>query len=66
MFENTKSVRRITQKSTLMSAIELEKSGLNRDYKIRQLEGKLATFNQKNYPNVIWDSAKGTYRKERK
>lgn len=66
MFENTKSVRRITQKSTLMSAIELEKNGLNRDYKIRQLEGKLATFNQKNYPKVIWDSAKGTYRKEQK
>ena len=63
MFENTSAHRHMLKKQYLEK--ELEKAKNNKDeWKIRQLEGKLATFNRKYYPNVCWHSFKGTYKKE--
>lgn len=62
MFENTVAYRRVMKKKTLMDALEKAKEE-NNEWKIRQLEGKIACFDRKYYPNVLWDSSKGTYRK---
>ena len=48
-----------------MDALEKAKKE-NNEWKIRQLEGKIACFDRKYYPNVLWDSSKGTYRKPKK
>ena len=62
MFENTVAYRRVMKKKALMDALEKAKEE-NNEWKIRQLEGKIACFDRKYYPNVLWDSSKGTYRK---
>ena len=62
MFENTIAYKRIMKRKLLAEAVEKAKEeGI--DWKIRQSEGKLACFDGKYYPKVLWDSAKGTYRK---
>ena len=62
MFENTVAYRRVMKKKALMDALEKAKEE-NNEWKIRRLEGKIACFDRKYYPNVLWDSSKGTYRK---
>ena len=62
MFENTVTYRRVMKKKALMDALEKAKEE-NNEWKIRQLEGKIACFDRKYYPNVLCDSSKGTYRK---
>ena len=62
MFENTVTYRRVMKKKALMDALEKAKKE-NNEWKIRRLEGKIACFDRKYYPNVLWDSSKGTYRK---
>ena len=62
MFENTVTYRRVMKKKALMDTLEKAKEE-NNEWKIRQLEGKIACFDRKYYPNVLWDSSKGTYRK---
>ena len=62
MFENTVAYRRVMKKKGLMDALEKAKEE-NNEWKIRQLEGKIACFDRKYYPNVLWDSYNGTYRK---
>lgn len=62
MFENTVAYRRVMKKKALMDALEKAKEE-NNEWKIRQLEGKIACFDRKYYPNVLWDSSKGTHRK---
>ena len=62
MFENTVTYRRVMKKKTFMDALEKAKKE-NNEWKIRQLEGKIACFDRKYYPNVLWDSSKGIYRK---
>lgn len=62
MFENTVTYRRVMKKKALMDALEKAKEE-NNEWKIRQLEGKIACFDRKYYPNVLWDNSKGTYRK---
>ena len=62
MFENTIAYKRIMKRKLLTEAVEKAKEeGI--DWKIRQSEGKLACFDRKYYPNILWDSTKGTYRK---
>lgn len=62
MFENTIAYKRIMKRKLLAEAVEKAKEeGI--DWKIRQSEGKLACFDRKYYPKVLWDNAKGTYRK---
>ena len=63
MFES--AAKTILKKNKLIEALENEKAKDNpSDWKIRQLEGKLAMFNAKYYPNVV-HSGKGTYRKSK-
>lgn len=62
MFENTIAYRRSLKKEKLISALEEAKTNGN-EWKIKQLEAKLADFNRKNYPKTFWDSSKGTYTK---
>ena len=62
MFENTVTYIRVMKKKALMDALEKAKEE-NNEWKIRQLEGKIACFDRKYYPNVLWDSSKGTYHK---
>ena len=64
MFENTVAYRRVMKKKALMDALEKAK-GENNEWKIKQLEGKIACFDRKCYPNVLWDGSKGTYRKSK-
>ena len=62
MFENTIAYKRIMKRKLLAEAVEKAKEeGI--DWKIRQSESKLVCFDRKYYPNILWDSAKGTYRK---
>ena len=62
MFENTIAYKRIMKRKLLAESVEKAKEeGI--DWKIRQSEGKLACFDRKYYPNILWDSTKGTYRK---
>lgn len=62
MFEKTAAYRRILKKKKMLD--ELAKaSEEGKDWKVRQLEGKIACFDRKYYPKVLWDSSKGTYRK---
>lgn len=62
MFENTIAYKRMMKRELLVEAVEKAKEeGI--DWKIRQSESKLACFDRKYYPKVLWDSAKGTYRK---
>ena len=64
MFENTIAYKRIMKRKLLAEAVEKAKEeGI--DWKIRQSEGKLACFDRKHYPNILWDGAKGTYRKSK-
>ena len=53
------------KKKLLMDALEKAKEEGN-EWKIRQAQGKLDCYNKKYYPNMIWDSNKGAYRKENK
>lgn len=63
MFENTIAKKRMEKKNNLLNEIEKAKEEGN-DWKLRQLEGKLADFNAKKYPTVFWDTMqKGTYKK---
>lgn len=62
MFENTVAYRRVMKKKALMDALEKAKEE-NNEWKIRQLEGKIACFDKKYYPKVFWDGSRGTYRK---
>ena len=65
MFENTIAYKRIMKRKLLTEAVEKAKEeGI--DWKVRQLEGKIACFDRKYYPKVFWDSSKGTYRKPKK
>ena len=62
MFENTIAYKRIMKRKLLTEAVEKAKEeGI--DWKIKQSESKLACFDRKYYPNILWDSTKGTYRK---
>lgn len=62
MFENTIAYKRMMKRKLLTEAVEKAKEeGI--DWKIRQSESKLVYFDKKYYPKVLWDSAKGTYRK---
>ena len=62
MFENTIAYKRIMKRKLLTEAVEKAKEeGI--DWKIRQSESKLVCFDKKYYPNILWDSTKGTYRK---
>ena len=62
MFENTIAYKRMMKRKPLVEAVEKAKEeGI--DWKIRQSEDKLTCFDRKYYPKVLWDSAKGTYRK---
>lgn len=62
MFENTIAYKRIMKRKLLTEAVEKAKEeGI--DWKIRQSESKLVCFDRKYYPNILWDSTKGTYRK---
>lgn len=64
MFENTNTHKRMMKKEVLLQAVEkAREEGI--DWKIRQLEGKLACLNRKYYPNKVWDSSNGTYRKSK-
>ena len=35
----------------------------NNEWKVNQLEGKIADFERRCYPKYIWESSKGTYKK---
>lgn len=63
MFENNIVQKRLLKRKQIMDDLEKAKNdGI--DWKVRQLESKLYTFNKKHYPNVFWNSAeKGTHRK---
>lgn len=62
MFENTIAYKRIMKRKLLAEAVEKAKEeGI--DWKIKQSESKLACFDRKYYPNILWDSTKGTYHK---
>lgn len=60
MFENTQAYKRSLKKEKLIAALEEAKANGN-EWKIKQLESKLANFNMKNYPKKIWDGSRGTY-----
>lgn len=62
MIENTIAYRRVLKKKNLLDALAKANEEGN-EWKIKQLEGKIACFDRKYYPNVVWDSSKGTYRK---
>ena len=62
MFENTIAHRRISKKKALLDALA-QASEEGNDWKVRQLEGKIACFDRKYYPKVFWDGSHGTYRK---
>ena len=62
MFENTIAYKRIMKRKLLAEAVEKAKEeGI--DWKIRQSESRLACFDKKCYPKVLWDGTKGTYHK---
>lgn len=65
MFGNTDAYKRIMKKKLLMDALEKAKEEGN-EWKIRQAQGKLDCYNKKYYPNMIWDSNNGAYRKGNK
>mgnify|MGYP001810188881 CR=1 FL=1 len=50
--------KKLSKKNDLMQKIE-KATG----YKKTQLEGKLKEFNAKNYPDIVWEGSKGTYKK---
>ena len=62
MFENTIAHKRILKKKALLDALA-KASEEGNDWKVRQLEGKIACFDRKYYPKVFWDGSRGTYRK---
>jgi len=63
MIENTVAYRRVLKKKNLLDALaKANEDGI--DWKIKQLEGKIAYFDRKYYPKVFWDSSKGTYHKQ--
>ena len=62
MFENTAAHKRVLKKKVLLDALA-KASEEGNDWKVRQLESKIACFDRKYYPNVFWDSSKGTYHK---
>ena len=62
MFENNIVQKRLLKRKQIMDDLEKAKNdGI--DWKIKQSESKLACFDRKYYPNILWDSTKGTYRK---
>ena len=62
MFENTVAYKHIMKRKLLAEAVEKAKEeGI--DWKIRQSESKLAYFDRKYYPNILWNSTKGAYHK---
>ena len=64
MFENTIAYKRMMKRKLLVEAVEKAKEeGI--DWKIRQSESRLACFDKKYYPNILWDGTKGTYRKSK-
>lgn len=65
MFEKTSAYRHMLKRKYLEDELEKARNN-NDDWKIRQLEGKLASFNSKYYSNIIWNSSNGTYKKENK
>ena len=66
MFENNIIQRRLMKRKSYMDELEKAKED-GKDWKVRQLEGKIYEFNTKYYPNIFWNSSeKGTYIKEKK
>lgn len=62
MFENTGAYKRILKKQALLDALAKANEAGN-IWKARQLEGKIACFDRKYYPNIFWNSNYGTYKK---
>lgn len=63
MFENNIVQKRVLKRKKMMDDLEQAKKD-GKDWKVRQLEGKIALFNKKYYPENVWNSSeKGTYRK---
>ena len=62
MFENTIAYKRIMKRKLLAESVEKAKEE-DIDWKIRQSESRLACFDKKYYPKVLWDGTKGTYHK---
>lgn len=62
MFDNTIAAKRMLKKNALIGALSKAKAD-NKEWKVKQIEGKMACFERKNYPKVLWDSSNGTYRK---
>ena len=52
MFENTIAHKRILKKKALLDALA-QASEEGNDWKVRQLEGKIACFDRKYYPKVF-------------
>ncbi len=64
MFEDNITTKRLLKRKSYMEALEKAKEE-NNDFKVRQLEGKIAMFNRKHYPENHWNSKeKGTYVKK--
>lgn len=63
MFENTIAQKRLLRKKKLLDELEKAKND-NNEWKINQLEMKIKNFEKKYYPNVLWDSSKGSYVKK--
>lgn len=64
MFGNTIAYRRMLKKDKLNKELTEAQENKN-DWKIKQIEAKIAMFNIKNYPKLFWDSnQKGTYIKK--
>lgn len=62
MFGNTVAHRRAMKKNALLEKLDKAKKE-NNEWKVNQLEGKIADFERRCYPKYIWESSKGTYKK---
>lgn len=63
MFENNPTQRRLIKRKAYMDALEKAKEE-GKDWKVKQLENKIAVMNKKYFTEPFWDSfTKGTYRK---
>ena len=64
MFENTLAHKRALKKGKMLEELS-NATKENKDWKAKQLEGKIFCFDKKHYPKIIWNSNNGTYRKKK-
>ncbi len=66
MFENNIVSKRVLKKKQILDDLA-KASEEKKDWKVKQLEGKLACLERKCYPKVVWESAKqGKYEKRKR